>query len=327
MRSQDILSNVGTQAFIVTDPANIRYLTGIDSVDAKVLIRPRTFTLFVYALEEEAAIKQARRGVTVRSMVDVSKALERVHACGFESDNVSLADFMQWKRKFKNTKFVRCSGVVEGLRRKKSPQERSYIKHALLITEELLARIPIALKKFPTEKELAWSMHSWAHDLGADGFAFDPIVAFGLHTSRPHHRPTDRRLHTGDLVQIDIGARYRGYCADRSEVYFTGKPSRLERRVYDAVSEAKDAAMAAVKPGMTTLQLDRIARKILRRHGFEKYFCHGLGHGVGLEIHEGVSISSKGPDVPLLKNEVITIEPGVYIPGKFGMRLEEMVFV
>lgn len=327
MRSWDIWDSVHAEAFLVSYPPNLRYLTNVSIDSGVLLIRPRSQTLFVYALEEEYAKRHVHRGIRVRMMSDWMRSMQGVQSCGFESDRVLVSDLIYWTRKFKNTKFVRCMGIIERLRRQKSPKELQHIKHALAITEKLLSRVFSALKTFPTEEGLAWELTCLAHTLGAEGMAFPPIVAFGPHTSRPHHWPTNRKLKKGDVVQIDIGAKVNGYCADRSEVYFTGKPSRLESQVHDAVREAKDVAIAAVKPGMTTHALDHIARSVLKKHGFEKYFCHGLGHGVGLEIHEGVSLSSKFPDTPLLKNEVITIEPGVYIPGKFGMRLEDMVFV
>ena len=327
MHVRDIRNSIHTEAFLVSHPANIRYLTGVNTDGGFLLITLHACTLFVYALEYEYAKTNALKGVRVREMSALQSALRNVRSCGFESDSITVSLLMNWKQKFKNTKFVRHRGIVEECRRRKSVQELKNIERALVITQELLSRVPGVLKKLPTEKELAWMLENWARDMGADKMAFDPIVAFGAHTSRPHHHPTGKKLKPNDLVQLDVGVRYRGYCSDRSEIYFMGKPSSLQQRVYESVLEAKDAAKTAVKPGITTHELDRIARKVLREHGFEKYFCHGLGHGVGLEIHEGVSISSKGPDTPLLKNEVITIEPGVYIPGKFGIRLEDMVFV
>jgi len=327
MQMRDIRHSIDTEAFLVSHPANIRYLAGVHTDGGLLLIASHACTLFVYALEHEYAKKHALIGVRVREMSAFLSVMKNVHSCGFESDNITVSLLINWNRQFKNTKFVQSKGIIEGVRRQKFAQELKYIQRALTMTEELLVRIPSTLKRFPTEKELAWMLERQARDLGADGMAFNPIVAFGQHTSCPHHRPTDRKFKIGDLVQIDIGTRYRGYCADRSEVYFTGTSSSLQQRVYKAVQEAKNAAKTAVKPGVTTHELDHIARKVLREHTFEKYFCHGLGHGVGLEIHEGVSISSRGRDIPLLKNEVITIEPGVYIPGKFGIRLEDMVFV
>ncbi|MBI3336075.1 M24 family metallopeptidase [Candidatus Peregrinibacteria bacterium] len=323
----DIRNSIHTEAFLVSHPANIQYLTGVNADGSLLLMRSHGCTLFVYALEEEIAKKNVQKGVCVRLMPAFEKIFKNIRSCGIESDRISIETFMNWKRKYKNTKFVRYVGIIERFRRQKSPKELQNIRFALSITEQLLSDVAKQMKRFPTEKELAWMLECQARELGADGMAFESIVAFGSNTSRPHHRPTDRRLKKGDIVQVDIGARYKGYCADRSEVYFAAKPTSLQQRIYDAVREAKEEAKAAVKFGVMTHTLDQIARKVLRKHGFEKYFCHGLGHGVGLEIHEGVSISSKGPDIPLLKNEVITIEPGVYIPGKFGIRLEDMVFV
>lgn len=129
------------------------------------------------------------------------------------------------------------------------------------------------------------------------------------------------------MVQIDIGVKVRGYCSDRSAVYFTAPMTAQQKKIYDAVSDAKDTAKRAAKKGASVRELDRIAREVLAEYGLEKYFTHSLGHGVGLDIHEGVSLSARAPDDRLLSGEVITIEPGVYIPGKFGMRLEDMVIV
>ena len=191
----------------------------------------------------------------------------------------------------------------------------------------MIRRVPRALRAGVTERSVAWKLQEWALELGAEGLSFDPIVAFGTHTSRPHHHPTNRTFSKGHIVQIDVGARYKGYCADQSMVFFTGKPTSLQQRVYDAVLDAKEAAMKAVCAGVETGDLDALAFDVLKEHGFAKYFCHALGHGVGLEVHEGVSLSSSGKSQKLLTNEIVTIEPGVYLPGKFGIRLEEEVIV
>lgn len=167
----------------------------------------------------------------------------------------------------------------------------------------------------------------WAHELGAEGMAFPSIVAFGKNSSRPHHHPTSQKLKKGDLVQIDIGAKYNNYCSDRSVVFFTKKPTPVQQKAFSAVYEAKEKAKRAVKKGASTQTLDRIARDVLKKYGMEDAFTHSLGHGVGLDIHEGVTLSSRAPDKKLLKGEVITIEPGVYFEGKFGIRLEDMVIV
>lgn len=191
----------------------------------------------------------------------------------------------------------------------------------------MMDRIPSVLKGSITEKQLAEKLRQWAVELGADGLSFDPIVAFGTNSSSPHHHPSSRKLSKGHVVQIDIGARVNGYCADQSCVFFTAKKTPLQKRVFAAVSEAKSASINAIKVGVTNHKLDQIARDILKEENLEQYFTHSLGHGVGLDIHEGVSLSLKAKKTKLLKGEIITIEPGVYIPEKFGMRLEEEIIV
>lgn len=311
---------------LVTDHANIRYLTGIDMSAGAVLWRKTGATLFADDRYIERA-RAASRGMTVRHIDELPGVMRRIRRCGFEAEHVTVARRDAWKKQFPRTRFIPRNGVIEQRRRQKRPEELRALRRAERITVELLQRVPAALRARPTERELAWKLHCWAHERGADGLAFDPIVAFGAHTSCPHHHPTDRRLHRGDLVQIDIGARFRGYCADRSAVYFTGEPTESQKRAHAALMEALAAAKAAAKAGSTNRALDRLARRILKRHGFSEEFCHALGHGVGLEVHEGVTLSVKAPLTKLLRGEVLAIEPGLYFPGTFGMRLEEMIYV
>ncbi len=325
--SRAILLQADAPVFLVTDRANVRYLTSLALSAGCLLVTPRRSILFTDGRYLEVAMQRAPEGMAVEDARSLERVLAKISLCGFEADAVRVSELLQWKRKFKNTKFVHKEGVIEEFRRSKDEEELRLFRRAQRITRELLRRVPSALRSGMTERKLAWQLRAWAQELGADELAFDPIVAFGTHTSRPHHRPTDRRLQRGHIVQVDVGARYRGYCADQSAVFFTGKPTPLQGRVYAAVLEAKEQAMAAVRPGVTNHALDRIAREVLRRHGFEQYFSHSLGHGVGLEIHEGISLSQKAPENTLLKNEIITIEPGVYLPGRFGVRLEEEVIV
>lgn len=291
-----------------------------------VLLRKESTTLFV----DDRYIERARdacRGVRVRHVRELSDVLGRIRRCGFEEVHVTVATYNSWKKKFPRTRFVPCKDVIEKVRRQKRPEELRALRHAERITEAMLRRVPLALRRTITERELAWKLQLWAHDLGADGLAFDPIVAFGAHTSRPHHHPTGSRLRKGDIVQIDVGAKFQGYCADRSAVYFTAEPTTEQGKVLAALRETLQVTKKEVQCGVSNRALDRCARRILKRHGFDEEFCHALGHGVGLEVHEGVTLSLKAPLAKLLQNEVVTLEPGLYFPGKFGMRLEEMVYV
>ncbi len=321
-----LLRHAGTPAFLVTNLTNIRYLTGAEVSAGAVLITARSVELFVDPRYREAALGRVF-GCTVRPLDDLAGALSRIAALGCESETVTLAVKDRWRKAFRSTKFLPKHGVIAHFRRSKGPDELRNFRRAQRITRELLQRVPAALRDRVTERELAWKLEGWARALQADSLAFDPIVGFGAHTSRPHHHPTTRALKKGDIVQIDVGARFGGYCADQSAIFFTGKKTQEQERSLAAVSEAKAAAERMVRAGASTHALDRMARCILQKHGVETAFAHSLGHGVGLEIHEGVTLSQKRPDETLLASEIVTIEPGVYFPGKFGIRLEDEIIV
>jgi len=325
-RPKELLEAARVPALLITDRTNVRYVTGYDCSFGVVFVAERSLTLFTDERYREAALRAVHEGIAVRPFDRLGAALRKVRLCGFESNVVTIAERAKWKRKYPNIKFIQTEGVVASFRREKGADELRAFRRAQGITRELLQRIPAALRRRPTEKELALLLLVQAHALGSDGLAFEPIVAFGTHTSEPHHRPTDRRLCVGQIVQIDVGARVRGYCADQSRVFFTGAPTLRQRAVYDAVLASKEAATAAVRPGVSVRELDRIARAVLRRRGFDRSFTHALGHGVGLDIHEEPSLSRRS-DAVLRAGEIITIEPGVYLPGRFGIRLEDEVIV
>jgi len=322
-----ILQAAKTNALLVTNLTNIRYLTGITTSYGFVLVRPRQITLYVDDRYIEMAQKKAYKNIAVRNVSLLAPALKRLKECGCEADKVTLSQMRNWKRKYKNTKFVQTVGIIEKFRLQKGPEELRLFRKAQSITHVMMEKVPKALKEGITELELAEKLRSWALKLGADGLSFDPIVAFGSNSSSPHHSPTSRALKVGHIVQIDVGAQYRGYCADQSQVFFTADPTKKQLKAFEAVLRAKDAAIACVQVGATNHELDRIATDVLADYGMADAFTHALGHGVGLDIHEGSSISSHGKKTQLLPGEIITIEPGVYFPGSFGIRLEEEVIV
>lgn len=325
-RSRTLLAKADLPAILVTDPTSIRYLTGVQLSTGIVLAVPKGYRLFVDSRYAEAAAESRANDVRVHDASELAAALQNISICGYSEEQVTVARLRHWKKTFRHTSFVPSADSVWYFRRSKDDAELKCIRRAEKITRELLRRIPSALKIGSTEAGLAWTIEQWARELGAERLSFDPIVGFGAHTSRPHHHPTTKKLTKNTIVQIDIGVVYRGYCSDRSAVYFTGPIPAAQERAYRAVLEAKEAAKKAVKAGALTKSIDDAARKVLKSYGMEDAFTHSLGHGVGLDIHEGVSLSSRSTD-RLLKNEVITIEPGVYFPGKFGIRLEDMIVV
>ena len=313
-------------AFLLSNLTNIRYWTGLALSAGLLVVTPRKLQLFVDARYTDMA-ERFGKNVAVRSMDDLPHVLRQIGSCGFESDDVTVQRMVVWKKKYPNTKFIRTTGIMEDYRRQKEEDELRLLRRAHRMTRELLRRVPSALRAHTTEEKLARQLLMWSLELGADGLSFDPIVAFGTHTSSPHHHPTSRALQKGHIVQIDVGVRYKGYCGDMSEVYFTAPPTPLQKKIYDTLTEAKKKAMRAVRAGVSTHMLDRIAREVLRREGIERAFTHSLGHGIGLDVHEGVSLSQKSPEKKLLAGEIITIEPGAYFSGRFGMRVEDMILV
>ncbi|MCG2795678.1 MAG: aminopeptidase P family protein, partial [Actinomycetia bacterium] len=217
-------------------------------------------------------------------------------------------------------------GVVEGLRSRKSQGEVRLIREALHCAARAFGEVFPLVEPGITERELAAQLDYRMMLAGADGPAFDTVVASGPNSSLPHAGITDRALAAGDLVVIDFGARKSGYCSDTTRTLVLGQPDEVGRRVLMAVSGALEAALAALRPGVRARDVDLAAREHLEQCGFGGSFLHGLGHGVGLEVHEKPSLSRKSSDV-LEPGMVFTVEPGVYIEGKCGARIEEMVIM
>lgn len=314
-------------ALLVTNLTNIRYLTGLNLSAGFVLIKAKKIVLYVDGRYLEVAQKEAAKAVAVKPMEDLEADLQKTKKCAFESEAVTVARLSNWKRKFKNTKFVQSRGVIEVFRREKRAEEIKNFKKAQRITQKVMGKIPSVLKPGITEREVAEQIRRFAVDFGADELSFEPIVAFGSNSASPHHHPGKTKLRKRDIIQIDCGARVNGYCADQSAVFFTGKPTAEQKRVYEAVEKAQIEAIKTIKAGVSNRTPDRVARNVLKKYELEEYFVHSLGHGVGLDIHEGPSLSTKAVQTKLKRNEIVTVEPGVYLPGKFGIRLEQEIIV
>jgi len=317
------LKELPVKAMLVSNLTNIRYLTGIQASTALLLVTKKKAVLFVDARYSEMASASAKSGISVADPKDINNYVSRLRSIGYESDYVTVARLDRWRTQLKNKKFVQIKDLTEGLRRVKDADEIETLTKASMITKKALLRVTSFLRYGMTERDLALELWIFCMKNGAEGMAFETIVAFGENTSRPHHRPTDRKLAKGDIIQVDMGAMYQGYCSDYSRVYFTSPPTVKQGKVYEALKEAKKSAERFLKPGVLNTKLDEEARRVLKLHGFDKEFSHSLGHGVGMDIHEGTTLSMKAPPTKLLRNEVVTIEPGLYFAGKFGMRLED----
>ncbi len=249
---------------------------------------------------------------------------------GFESPRLPYGQFQRMQEQLKkhasSVSLVPTEGLVEDLRMIKEPREIEAIEKSLALSESVFETLMGSLHVGASEKELAWSIEKGLREAGADSVAFPPIVASGPNAALPHAIPTNRTIHEGEPILFDWGARVEDYCSDISRTVVLGSPDDTFTEVYQVVKDAQSMAIEAMKPGMSTQAVDMIARDHIAVKGFKDYFGHALGHGVGLATHEKPRLSQVRP-MNLEAGMVTTVEPGIYIPGWGGVRLENMVVV
>jgi Xaa-Pro aminopeptidase len=313
------------EPLLVSNPVNVRYLTGFASSNAALLIEPervRLFSDFRYA-EAARAVEGVEFVETKRSLVAaLAELLEG--KVGFEADAVSHT---AWETlKAGGLALVPRRGLVEALRAVKDEGELDATRRAGEITSEAYARFAEERFVGRTERDLAWRLDELFHELGAHAPAFETIVASGPNGARPHARPTDREIGAGETVVIDAGAMVAGYCADCTRTFATGPLPDELNDAYAACLEGQLAGLEAVRAGVTGVDADAAAREKIEAAGLGEKFGHGLGHGVGLEVHEAPRLSRESTDT-LAAGNVVTVEPGVYLESLGGIRIEDLVIV
>jgi Xaa-Pro aminopeptidase len=313
------------EPLLVTNGVNVRYLVGFSSSNAALFVEPervRLFSDFRYA-EAARAVEGVEFVETKRSLVGaLAELLEG--AVGFEADAVSYASWEVLRAG--GLELVPRRGLVEALRAVKDESELEKIRRAGEITSE--AYTQFAEERFVgrTERELAWRLDELFHELGADAPAFETIVASGPNAAKPHARPTDRTMEAGETVVIDAGAMVDGYNADCTRTFATGSLPDQLKAAYEATLEGQLAGLEAVRAGVSGVDADAAAREKIEAAGLGEKFGHGLGHGVGLEVHEAPRLSRESSDT-LAAGNVVTVEPGVYLEGLGGIRIEDLVVV
>ena len=253
---------------------------------------------------------------------------EHIQRLGFEDLDMTVAQYEKLKKELegKNVMLVPLGDSVKQLRQIKEDWEIRRIRQAEAIGDRAFKRLLGEVKAGMTEKQVAARLEFFMKEEGAEGLSFDTIAASGSHTAMPHAVPTDRKLTGGDLLTMDFGCLYPGYCSDMTRTIAIGKVSDEQRKIYDVVKKAQETALAGIRPGMTGAQIDKLARDVIKEAGYGAYFGHALGHSVGLEIHESPNFSPREETV-IRPGMVITVEPGIYVEGVGGVRIEDVVVI
>jgi Xaa-Pro aminopeptidase len=327
-RLERLLAESELDRMLVTDLVNVRYLTGFTGTNGACVCGPGVrlfFTDFRYT-ERAAAEVEGWEPVTVESdwLAGIAERLEG--KVGFEDDHMAVRTLERLKGKLADgVEAVPAGGLVERLRRVKDEGELAAIEAASKLADEVwLWSVERGLAG-RSEREVARAAEARIRELGGDP-SFPAIVAAGPNGALPHAEPGEREIGRGELVVFDMGAMLDGYCSDGTRTYATGDPGEAAREVYEVVRRAQLAALDAVLAGAKGEAVDAVARKLIADAGHGERFGHGLGHGVGLEVHEAPRLSLRSDDV-LEPGEVVTVEPGVYLPGQLGVRIEDLVVV
>ena len=313
------------EPLLVTNPKNVVYLVGFDSSNAALLVeqeRVQLFTDFRY-IEAAQAVQDVELVQTKRGVIG-ALAEQLSGRIGFEATNVVYADFQTLEGG--GLELVPQRGLVESLRAIKDESELEILRRACVITDRVFERLSEVKFVGRTEREVSWDVTRIFHEEGGEGLAFESIVGAGPTGARPHARASDRTIERGELVVIDAGCTVGGYASDYTRTFATGPLDDEAKEAYGVVLSAQLAALDTIRADMPAIEADQAARRVVEESPFAGTFGHGLGHGLGLDVHEQPTMSTETQDV-LVAGNVVTVEPGVYLPGKFGVRIEDDVVV
>lgn len=326
------LKQKGFEAALITKKENYFYMSGFTGSSAYLVIHQNKAVLITDFRYEEQATRQASlfqiikyQGSHVDAVNEVLKSLG-VSVLGFEESHLTFEQYHEYKGKLHVGEFKPLGGLVESLRIKKSQDEIDVIKKAVKVADDTFAHILKYIKPGVSEAEVAAEMEYHMKKSGAKGPSFETIIASGMRASMPHGVASEKKLELGDVVTLDFGAIYNEYCSDMTRTVFLGEPGDEIKRIYKIVLGAQLEALKGAKAGLTGKEIDAVAREIIAKNGYGENFGHGLGHGVGVEIHEEPRFSPSG-DVKMEDGMVVTVEPGIYVPGLGGVRIEDMIVI
>ncbi len=332
------LPKYNCDSLLISDAVNIEYLTGAKQQDGYLLLglgaKPIYFTNFLYQKEAQSikfwqTVVTSLSGKTSNIFSLIAKEIKKLNCkrVGFEAKSLAFLEQKVLKELLagKATKFVETRDLIASLRMIKDNRELALIKKSTQVSLEAFEFAKEILSSQISEKRLGLELERFLRLRSDNEIAFKPIVASGPNTVFPHHQPSSGKL-ARDLFLIDLGSRYCGYCADLTRMFFQSKMPILFKRIYQAVRTAQDLAFKKIKDGVRVAEVDKAARDFIDQKGWAKYFGHGLGHGIGLSVHELPYLRPKSQDI-LKEGMVVTLEPAVYLNNKFGARIEDMVLV
>ncbi len=316
---------------LITNPTNRRWLSGFTGSNGRLLITPtkailatdsRYYEQMAHEAPQFELFKDQRRPEDTTALLKYAQA-KRI---GLEANTVTLAEARQLQ-KHADVHWVELSATLEQFRSIKTATEISIIQAAAAITDQAMAQVPHIAQPGISEAEMAWELEKFMRENGANATAFDIIVAFGANSALPHHHPGSKQLHVGEIVLVDMGAEVNGYKSDLTRTFYLETPPAEFLERYDLVKSAKTAVLQHCRPGMDSKVVDAIARNVIEEAGLGDHFGHGLGHNLGLDIHEEPFLSHLRAPARLQANMAITIEPGLYFPEWGGIRLEDLALL
>lgn len=324
----------GTQAMLVLTPVNRFYFLDFDSHDAgTLLILPHKMVFIIDSRYIEVAIEKVKHAQVMLEEDALTQLQSILKAEGvtelYVEEEITVKTLSILRNKLQNVNLISDNTLSKNiltLRSIKQPEEIERMRKAQQITDKAFAHILSFIKEGMREVDVMLELEHFTRSNGADGMAFETICVAGANSSRPHGVPGQYRIQNGDFITMDFGAKYMGYCSDMTRTVAIGRVSDEQRKVYDVVLQAHLAGIQAAKPGLEGRQVDAVARDIIYNAGYKGYFGHGLGHAVGIEIHEDPRFSPKNSQI-IKPGMMMTVEPGCYLPGRFGCRIEDMVLI
>jgi Xaa-Pro aminopeptidase len=328
-RFQELLKKQQQPLCLIENPIDLFYLTGLKFSTGVLLISPKSAKLLVDGRYIQSAKEAAPMPSHLLTKGEIASLVQKsqVKTVVFDSTSTSYARYSELKKEIAGVKLLPLASPLKALRLIKGEEELQAMRASAKLIWKGYLHIKKVLKVGITEREVANELENYCKKLGSDGMSFEPIIAFGKNSAMPHYRAGDYALKKNDIVLIDIGASLNSYQSDMTRVFFFGKEDPLLGRYLKIVKEASRAALQLCKAGTEAHLLDKAAREVMRKEKVEKHFLHSLGHGIGLETHEFPTIRCTAPGTLLQKGMVITVEPGLYLPGKGGVRYENTVIV